>query len=531
MGGGPVSSGEGIGANAPKNKFAGIAITSFAAFGGILYGYDTGVINGLQGMDVFKCTFGSGGTPPNCSLTSGETSLIVSILSAGTFVGALLAAPTGDIIGRKFGIIMACAVFCLGVALQVASSALTLFVVGRVFAGIGVGLVSVLVPMYQSECAPKWIRGAVVSAYQWAITIGILLAAIINNATATRPDHSSYQIPISIQFVWAFILVSGMLVLPESPRWLIKKGRDEAAAKSLSRLTSLNVKDPQVELELNDIRTNLEEEMSLGKATYADCFRMGHNKILLRTLTGILLQAFQQLSGINFIIYYGTQFFMNSGIQNSFLIAIVTGVVNVVMTIPGIWGVERFGRRRLLLVGATGMLICEFIIAIVGVATPKTNIASQKVLIAFVCVYIAFFASTWGPIAWVICGEIFPLNVRAKAMSLSIASNWLWNFGIGFATPYLVNDGPGNAGLGSNVFFIWGATCTGGLIFTYFMIPETKGLSLEAIDLMYQSTVPLKSHAYRRQLFAGEINVPNQQGKNIGDVKDESDHTSHEEKV
>lgn len=256
--------------------------------------------------------------------------------------------------------------------------------------------------------------------YQWAITIGLLLASIINNATQFRDNHSAYQIPIAIQFVWALVLAGGMSYLPESPRWLIKRGRDADAAQSLSRLTSLSPSDPIVEMELDEIRANLEAERALGESSYVDCFKMGNNKIALRTLTGIFLQAWQQLTGINFIFYYGTTFFKNSGIRDPFLISIATNIVNVFMTLPGMWGVERFGRRRLLLVGAIGMCFCEYIVAIVGVTTPVSNLASQKVLIAFVCIYIAFFASTWGPIAWVVTGEIFPLQVRAKAMSLSV---------------------------------------------------------------------------------------------------------------
>lgn len=495
----PAATGNG-GIDAPKNKFTGIAMTAFSAFGGILYGYDTGIISGILAMDDFKRTFGQQASDGTFSLPSSSQSLFVSILSAGTFVGALFGAPMGDIIGRKWGIVIAAAIFSIGIALQTASVTAAPFVVGRVFAGLGVGLVSCLVPMYQSECSPKWIRGAVVSLYQWAITIGILLAAVINNATQGRSNHSAYQIPISIQFVWAFILGFGMMLLPESPRFLVRQGRDEDAALSLSRLTRLSPDDPVVRNELAEIRTNFEAELALGESSYLDCFRPSHNKILLRTLTGIFIQAWQQLTGINFIFYYGTQYFQNAGINQAFLITIATGIVNVFMTLPGLYGVERYGRRSLLLIGALGMTICEFIVAIVGVTIPASNLAGQRVLIAFVCIYIAFFASTWGPIAWVIVGEIFPLQVRAKGISLSVASNWLWNFGIAFATPYLVNTQAGSAGLGSKVFFIWGTTCACCLVFTYFCVPETKGLSLEQIDEMYQEVMPLKSYQYRRRL-------------------------------
>ena len=232
------------------------------------------------------------------------------------------------------------------------------------------------------------------SGYQWAITIGLLLAAIINNATKDRASHDSWRIPIAIQFIWGFILAVGMILLPESPRWLIKKGRDEDAARALSRLISLPPDHPELLAELDEVRVAFQHGQELNESSYLDCFRATDNKILLRTLTGIFLQAWKQLTGINFIIFYGTVFFKNSGISNPFLITIAINIINVFMTLPGMWGVERFGRRRLLLVGAAGMCFCEFLIAIVGVTVSTSNMAGQKVLVAFVCIYIAFFAST-----------------------------------------------------------------------------------------------------------------------------------------
>ncbi|KAG6809742.1 hypothetical protein H0H92_014909 [Tricholoma furcatifolium] len=450
---------------------------AFSAFGGILYGYDTGVISGVKEMKDWLRTFGfpDPSAPTGFNISSANESLVVSILSAGTFFGALLGAPMGDYIGRKWGIVIACLVFSVGVAMQAASTAIPLFVVGRIFAGLGVGLVSCLIPMYQSECSPKWIRGAIVSLYQWAITIGLLVAAVVNNFTQNRNNHSSYRIPIAIQFIWAAILSFGMIFLPESPRWLIKQGRDEDAASSLNRLTGFSTSDPEIQTELDEIRSNLEAELALGESSYLDCFKRSENKIALRTLSGIFIQAWQQLTGINFIFYYGTTFFQNSGIKNPFLISVATNIVNVFMTLPGIWGVERFGRRRLLLIGAAGMCICEFIVAIIGVTISVQNLAGQKVLIAFVCIYIAFFASTWGPIAWVITGEIFPLQVRAKAMSLASAD---------------INP----AGYGTLVLDM-----------------QTKGLSLEQIDLMYKHTIPTRSLEYRRRLIVEGSAPPEQE--------------------
>ncbi|KAF5350211.1 hypothetical protein D9758_007861 [Tetrapyrgos nigripes] len=506
----PQATGGGINVDT-KNKIAGILMTSFAATAGILYGYDTGVISGLKEMPDWLRTFGHATGDPTApyAISSSTESLVVSILSAGTFFGALAGAPIGDWIGRRYGIIIGCCVFNIGVAMQTASTAVPLFSAGRVFAGLGVGIVSCLVPMYQSECAPKWIRGAIVACYQWAITIGLLVAAIVNNATKDMDSHAAYRIPIGIQFVFAFVLSVGMLLLPESPRWLIKTDKFDDAAQSLSRLTGLSADDSVLQGEIAEIRANLEAELALGETSYLDCFRPTQNKILLRTLTGIFIQAWQQLTGINFIFYYGTTFFKQAGITNPFIITIATNVVNVGMTVPGIYGVERFGRRVLLLWGAVGMTVCEFIVAIVGATVSDDNMAGQRVLIAFVCIYIGFFASTWGPGAWIVCGEIFPLAIRAKAMSMATASNWLWNFGIGYATPYLVNDEPGSAGLGSNVFFIWGSTCLCCIIFTLFC---TKGLSLEEIDLMYQHTWPMQSLKYRKQLEEADTVVAKQYG-------------------
>jgi len=226
--------------------------------------------------------------------------------------------------------------------------------------------------------------------------------------------------------------------LSQSPRWLIRNHRDADAAQALGRLTSLPPDDPEVLYELDEIRLNLKREEELGKSSYLDCFRSSDNRMCFRTLTGIFLQAWQQLTGVNFIFYFGTTFFTNAGIHNPFLISIATSTVNVGMTLPGIWGVERFGRRRLLLVGAVGMTVCEYMIAIIGSATKQTNQSAQSAEVALVCFYIAFFASTWGPIAWVVTGEIFPLKIRAKAMSLSVASKWLWNFAIAYASEFLL---------------------------------------------------------------------------------------------
>lgn len=455
-----------------------ILIGLFVAFGGILFGYDTGTISGILAMDYWVREFAE---DESGEITASEESLIVSILSLGTFIGALLAAPVADRLGRRIGLIFSAGfVFNLGVILQTISTEQDMFIAGRFFAGMGVGLVSAMVPLYQSETSPKWIRGTIVGAYQLAITIGLFLAAIVNNATQNRNDSGSYRIPVAVQFAWSIILCIGMILLPETPRYLIKRDRYEKAAKALSRLRRLDSNHPALVEELAEIQANHRYEMSIGKASYADCFK---GTILKRLITGCLLQALQQLSGVNFIFYYGTSYFENAGFRDPFIIQVITNSINVASTFPGLYLVEKMGRRNLLLFGAIGMCVSQFVVAIVGTTAGTTDLPAQRAAIAFVCIYIFFFASSWGPVAWVVTGELFPLRVRAKCLSFTTASNWLLNWAIAFSTPYIVDEE--YAGLGSRVFFIWGSACFLCIIFTWFLIYETKGLSLEQVDELY----------------------------------------------
>ncbi|KAJ5880705.1 uncharacterized protein N7473_011758 [Penicillium subrubescens] len=477
----------------PGSAWPAIAIGLFVAFGGVLFGYDTGTISGILAMPYWQDTFSTGyrDSTGHLNVSSSQSASIVSILSAGTFFGALGAAPIADRIGRRWSLIASTHVFILGVILQTAATAIPMFLAGRFFAGLGVGLVSALIPLYQSETAPSWIRGSIVGSYQLSITIGLLLASIVNNSTQNRKDTGSYRIPIAIQFAWAIILITGMLVLPDTPRYLIRKGDRAAAAQALGRLRRLPADDLAVQDELAEIQANHEYELTLGKSTYLECFK---GNLLKRLATGCGLQALQQLTGINFIFYYGTQFFKNSGFHNSFVISLITNCVNVGSTFPGLWAVEKWGRRPVLLWGAIGMCVSQFIVAILGTTTTGQDTAgnivvhnepAQKAAIAFICFYIFFFAASWGPCAWVVTGEIFPLKVRAKSLSMTTATNWLLNWAIAYSTPYLVDYGPGNANLQSKIFFVWGACCFLCISFVYFFIYETKGLSLEQVDELY----------------------------------------------
>ncbi|KAL1838137.1 hypothetical protein VTJ49DRAFT_2988 [Mycothermus thermophilus] len=474
--------------NVAGSSAPAIMVGLFVATGGLLFGYDTGAINGILAMDTFKHDFSTGFTDENGrpGMYPGQVALIVAMLSAGTTVGALLSAPIADQWGRRLSLIFAIGIFCIGAIFQVAANNVALLATGRTLAGVGVGMVSVLVPLYQSEMAPKWIRGTLVCAYQLSITAGLLAASIVNILTYKLTTAAAYRIPIGLQLTWAVILAGGLLILPETPRYLIKRGYKEAAGLSLSRLRRLDITHPALIEELAEIQANHEYEMALGPDSYKDII-FGEPHLGRRTLTGCGLQMLQQLTGVNFIMYYGTTFFNGAGVDNPFLISLIMQIINVVSTFPGLFVVESWGRRRLLIVGAIGMAVCQLLIASYATASGDTDIPTQhRILISFVAVYIFFFAASWGPVVWVVTSEIYPLKVRAKSMSVSTASNWILNFGIAYGTPFMVDTSAEAANLGSRVFFVWGTFCILSIAFVWFMVYETSKISLEQIDEMYE---------------------------------------------
>ncbi len=430
-------------------------ICAFAAFGGIFFGYDTGWMSGVLGMEYFIKQY-TGMQYPNVlypdtsstaytnykatfKLPAWEQSLTTSILSAGTFFGAIMAGDIANFIGRRTTIIMGCFIFIVGCIFETASTGIAVMCVGRIICGAGVGFISSIVILYMSEIAPRKVRGALVAGYQFCITIGILLANCVVYATQNRRDTGSYRIPIAVQFLWALILGTGLFFLPESPRYFVAKGNLEKAARALSHVRGQPIDSDYIQDELAEIIANHEYEMQvIPQTTYlgswANCFKGGlgnGSSNLRRTLLGIGMQMMQQLTGINFIFYFGTIFFQQLGsIKNPFLISLITTLVNVCSTPISFYIIERFGRRTILLYCATGMVVMQFIVGIVGDTAGKTskhNSSAVSAMIAFICLNISFFAATWGPSAWVVVGEIFPLPIRARGVGMSTASNWFWN--------------------------------------------------------------------------------------------------------
>jgi len=469
----------------PQSNIVSIVVGAFVTVAGFLFGYDTGLINSVSEMPYFLTHM----THDQHSLSTKERSIVVSFLALGTFFGALSAPYIADKHGRKLPIIISSLViFTTGNALQVASKTLTLLTAGRVVSGYGIGIMSAVVPLYQAETVNRYLRGSIISMYQWAITWGLLVSCAVALATKNKMDPSSYRIPIGLQFIWNTILGIGVMFLPDSPRYYVLKDDLTSAAKSLSFLRGVPVHDSGLLEELVEIKATYDYEASVESSSILDCFRTTEKrpKQTLRMFTGIAIQAFQQFSGINFIFYYGVNFFASTGIHNSYIISLTTYAVNVLFNIPGLFFVEYFGRRKILLCGGIIMAISNLIIGIVGVSID--DIKADKIMIAFICVFIAAFSATWGGVIWVVSGELYPLGIRAKCAAICAATNWLVNFICALITPYIVDVKDHTSNIGSKIFFIWGSLNALGVITVYFMVYETKGLVLEDIDEIYKKS-------------------------------------------
>ncbi|KAF5385355.1 hypothetical protein D9615_001062 [Tricholomella constricta] len=478
----------------PSNKRA-IQLAIFIAFGGFLFGYDIGVISGCLIMPDFINRFGEIGPDGKMFLSSSRQSIITSLLSAGTFVGALGQAFTSDRFGRRGSILIWAAIFTIGVAIQTGTEySVVQITIGRFVAGLGVGALSAIVPLYNGETAPKALRGTLLVLYQLQIIVGLFLSFIFDLATHHLKNSASWRIPVGLQLVWGLILLSGIFFLPESPRHLLGTGKAAEARKVIADLNGVPEDDALVDDALEELEFGIRAENDGGKATWLECFST-RNNLWKRTGNGMMLQFIQQLNGQNFYYYYGDTFFQSAGTELSpYVIQTILGAVSVAGTIPALRLIETWGRRRSLLTGALLEAACAIIAGLVGhytlapAGTPKAELTARNrqggdTLIAFAVLHVFSFSVFWGPTPWVYLGESFPLRVRPKSIALGSATNWLWNFLLSFFAPRIAED------IGPLILLVFFGMLLFGYVYVYLFIPETKGLSLEEVDELYRSGV------------------------------------------
>lgn len=374
---------------------------------------------------------------------------LVSIPYNTTLPAVLTRSSTADWFGRRKSLVIAVGVFLIGNTLQIcAQYSWVHFTIARIVAGFGVGSLSVGVPMFQAECAPREIRGAIISSYQLMISIGILISNIVNYGVREIQDSdASWRAVIAIEMGFSIPLALGIIWSPESPRWLAGRDDWEGARLALGRLRGLkdDLKNPIVEDDFEEMKALLREERKVGKGTWVECFTPNPEapRVVYRTLLGMSVQFLQQWTGVNYFFvsllrtppdstnilqYYGATIFESAGIDDPILVQLILGAVNVAMTVPGIYMAERVGRRWPMLLGATWQTVWLLIFASVALAIdPAGSRTVGIVMIVSACMFIASFAMTWGPLGWVVVGETFPLRTRAKQASLATAANWLGN--------------------------------------------------------------------------------------------------------
>ncbi|KAI0685327.1 general substrate transporter [Cytidiella melzeri] len=491
-------------------------IAVFASLGGLLYGYNQGVFSGVLGMYSFDNRMASAVN------NSGTKGWLVSILELGAWVGVLFTGYLADKLSRKYTILLgqahvythsAVVVFCIGVIVQTSAFHPPSIYGGRFVTGLGVGSLSMAVPLYKltgssAELAPPEVRGSLVALQQLAITFGIMVSFWIDygtnyiGGTGASQKEAAWRIPLALQLVPAIILGCGILFMPFSPRWLINQGRDEEALAILSKARDMPPESDVVQIEYLEIKAQylFERETAALKypqfqdGSFASSFKLGCYDymslltiptLLRRTMVGTLTMFFQQWTGVNAILYYAPSIFQSLSLTGNTVSLLATGVVGIVMflaTIPAVIWVDNTGRKPILVSGAFIMAGCHFIVAILTGIFHKNwqaHSAAGWVACAFVWLFAMAFGYSWGPCAWILVAEIWPLSVRGKGISIAASSNWMNNFIVGQVTPTMLQH------LGFGTFIFFGAFSFLGGLFVLFCVPETKGLSLEEMDEVF----------------------------------------------
>lgn len=346
---------------------------------------------------------------------------------------------------------------------------------------------------------PKEVRGSLVAAYQLFITLGILVSYVINLGTS-RVEYNSgcWRGAMAIQYLWSGILILGMLFLPESPRWLMTHDRHKDTIRALRFIAGKKNRDNKefINSEFDEILQMVEVQRTMPKTRWYGAF-VPSERVLYRTLLGVALGSFQQLTGANFFFYYGASVFQSVGISNPYVTQIIMGAVNTVCTFPGLYFIEKYGRRRPLIYGGLWQALWLIVYGTVGSAGDPSSTRIGAVLIVASCMFIAGFASTWGPGVWVAIGELFPLRVRAQSAAMATVGNWIFNFLLTFFTPFIV----------SSISYRYGYVFAGcnllAVLVVFFFYYESSNLSLEHIDMMYNdpSVKPWKSSSMSTSSF------------------------------
>jgi SP family galactose:H+ symporter-like MFS transporter len=455
---------QGSDASARRARRNVLLTAAIAGLGGLLFGYDTGVIAGA--LLFIKTDF---------DLDSFAQGLVVAAVPIGAVAGAAIAGPAADTYGRRLMILLAAAVFIVGALISAAAPGVEVLVAARIVIGVAIGLASAAAPVYISEVAPPESRGRLVSFFQLAVTIGILVAYLVGFAF---DGIEGWRWMLGLGCVPALALAFGMIRMPQSPRWLVMHGDDFAARAALAKI---RVDDPDtIDRELEEIKDSLDEKPGAWSELLAPVVKAA-------LVVGVGLAILQQVTGINTVIYYAPTIVEFTGVDSSagsILAAVGVGVINVGFTVLALRLLDRAGRRTLLMIGVSGMVVSLFALGLAFKVEGGGSTVGSAIAIVSLMTYVASFAISLGPIFWLLNAEIYPLSVRSKAAGIGTMANWTFNFIVSL-TFLLLIEALGRSG----AFWFYGAIGILTLIFCWKLVPETKGKRLEDIQAYFQARV------------------------------------------
>ncbi|KAK7470101.1 hypothetical protein VKT23_001542 [Stygiomarasmius scandens] len=478
-----------------------LRLAAITTLGALCYGYEQGAYSQVLVMPSFT-------DDPKFSRIANDASYkgwSVSTLGLGGWAGALSNGYLCDIISRRWTLLLGALICCLGTGLTAGAQGAAWMFVGRFFIGWAVGSLSAAVPLYNSEIAPPELRGTIVSIQQLAIVTGICISFWVGYGTNYISDTNSvsWRLCLALQGVPALLLAALTFVLPYTPRWLIRQGRKEEALDTLAWLRKEDKDSEIIQLEFIEIQAEAEFEAEITRekfphlvgsgaftkfklqvAQFGELFTTLH--MFRRTAVACLMQFFQQMSGIDCIIYYAPTIFDSLGLPGktvSLLASGVVGVVFVISTFPAIATIDHIGRRPLLIWGGAGMaLMLILVAALTATYQPNWgNPAAAWSTATFIWLYVGFFGASWGPVSWTVISEVFPLSTRAHGVAIGASTNWITNFVVSIIVPIMLQ----NITYGTYLFFLMFMLM--GIGYAIWILPETYGKSLEEMDLVFGS--------------------------------------------
>ncbi|KAL3426418.1 monosaccharide transporter [Phlyctema vagabunda] len=467
------------------------------ASSGTLIGYDSGYLNGVLASTDFNRRFGESLDGGTYKLTSTTRALFTSMLAAGTLLGCVSAAFIPTRFSRRHALITASLIYSIGVALQVAAPTGAAFIIGRVLLGLALGVISIVSPAYLIEASTPSNRGLLICLFQQVLTAGNVLACGISMGTEKLKDDATWRITIAFQLVLALAIAVGGFLAVESPMVSLKLRRLDQARSALATLHSLEPTSPVIDESIEILRSTLESD-GRDNATMLECFRGTERR---RTLLGVAMGWFTIGTGITFWFGYGTSFFQAAGVQNAYLVSLGLALVNAALTTVSFFLVERVGRRCTLFCGSFIMGTTQLVAGIVHTTMPGSP-ADRNCLIVCAVLFIAGYASTWGPVGWITMSEPFSARGRQNQQAVTMFAYWTATWAVGFCTPYLVdNSSLGGAGLGINITYLWCGIVLVTTLWAYFCLPELRGLSFSQTDRLFLERVPAwRSIAWQRSI-------------------------------